>query len=168
MATETSPTSIPRTDTPPTSAPRFATIGAAISSACAIVAAACAIISTNQVLKAVQTDAREKVFALKLEACDSFDETTTAISMNPLVAASDGEDRRKVVHSANRLIMLFPDRVIKAGQKFSNQMDIVYAARHGGPQDVPLSMKLGSLVQATVGLEQACQDDIRMSANGSE
>jgi hypothetical protein len=159
------------TDTPPAlpvSTSKFATISAVISSAGAVVAAACAIISTNQVLKAVQIDAQEKVFALKLDACDSFDETTTTISTNPMVAASNDENRLKVIHSANRLIMLFPDHVRDAGQKFINQMDVVYAARHGGAQDVPLSMKLGSLLQATVELEQACQDDIRKSAHSPE
>jgi len=157
------------TDTPQMSTPWLATTGAVISSIAAVISSACAIISTNQVLKAVQTDAQEKIFALKLEQCDSFGETMTTISTNPMVAASNDENRKKVVHSANRLIMLFPDDVKSAGLTFINQMDIVYAAAgHGGSQDDPLSMKVGSLIQAAVELEQACQNDISKSAHNSD
>lgn len=163
------------TDSPPASepekvsvAPKLATISAVISSAGAVVAATCAIISTSHLLAAVQIDAQQKVFALKLEACDSFGETTTAISTNPIIAASSGDDRRKMVRSANRLVMLFPEQVRSAGLRFINQMDIVRAARPAGPQDVALSMKLGSVVQSAIELEQACQNDLRKNASISE
>jgi hypothetical protein len=152
---------------PPSSTPRLATISTVISTAGAVVAAACAIISTNQVLKAVQIDAQGKVFALKLDACDSFGETTATVSSDPLLAASDAAGRRKIVRSANRLIMLFPEDVKSAGLKFINQIEIVYAARNGGPRDLPLNMALGSMMQAAIELEQACQSDIRKSAQGS-
>ena len=148
--------------------PKLATISAVISSAGAVVAATCAIISTSHVLAAVQIDAQEKVFALKLEACDSFDETTTAISTNPMIAASTGDDRQKMVQSANRMNMLFPDPVRSAGLKFINQMDLVRAAQPASSQDVALGMKLGSVVQSAIELEQACQNEIRKNASVSE
>jgi hypothetical protein len=143
--------------TAPLATSRLATISIVISTAGAVVAALCAIISTNQVLKAVQIDAQGKIFALKLEACDSFGEVTATVSSNPLIAASNDADRRKIVRSANRLIMLFPHEVKRAGLKFINQLDIVYAAQHGGPHDLPLNMKLGSVMQAAIELDVSFQ-----------
>src|SRR3954469_23349789 len=147
---------------------RFATVSAVISSAAAVVAAACAIISTSQVLNTVQTDAQEKLFALKLDACLAFADTATTISTNPIAAASDIETRRKAVNGANRLMMIFPDQVRDASLKFINHLDIVYAARPTGPQDLSFNGKLASLTQAAIDLQQACQSDIAKTARISE
>jgi hypothetical protein len=145
---------------------KIANIGAMIASGGAIVAAACALISTIQTLKVVQTDAQQRLFGLKLEACDSFSATMTTISANPMLGAMDADKRGKAILNANRLTMLFPDQVKKASLNFINQMDIVFADKNGGPRDVPTAMKLGALMQSAVELSMACQNDIQKTVEG--
>lgn len=152
------------TDESTSTTPLFATIGAVISSGGAVIAAACAIISTSHLLKSAEIDAQEKYFGRKFDACEDFAETENALATNPMIAASNDENRRKAILRANRLVMLFPDHVKDAGEKFVNNMDIVYAANRGGSEDTPLGMKAGSLVQAAIVLEEACQADISRSA----
>ena len=145
---------------------RLATASAVISSAGAVIAAICAILSTGQQLKAVKIDVQEKVFAKKLDACDAFAETENAINTNPMIAASINDQRTKMILTANRLSVLFSKDVQDRSLKFVNKMDIIYAANHGGPQSAELNLEAGALMQSANELETACQQEIRSIAQG--